>query len=96
MNDLFKYYGAKSSSTYTATNLDKTAQAGRTAILCYFNDKDNIAKGAHYININWDGKQYTAYNTNVRGGVETFHSIDDFLENKGKTKRGFISLITIY
>jgi len=89
--DLFKYYGLKSSSTYTATNLDKTAQAGRTAILCYFNDANDITQGAHYININWNSKtgQYDAYN----GPKKTFDSIDDFLKDE---KLGFISLITIY
>ena len=88
--DLFKYYGLKSSTIYTATNLDKTAQAGRTAILCYFNDKSDITQGAHYINISWDGKQYTAYNTVER--IEFFHSIDEFLNKKN---RGFIALTVI-
>ena len=93
-NDLFKHYGLKSSTTYTATNLDKTVQAGRTAILCYFNDKSDITQGAHYININWDGKQYTAYNvaTTDRSGIDSFKSIDEFLNGENK---GFIALTVI-
>ena len=49
--------------------------------------------GTLYHNITWDGKQYTAYNTNAINGTESFYSIDKFLENKTGKARGFISLI---
>ena len=83
---LFKRFGEISETTYTPTNLDETAKKGRTAILCYFNDKDDISKGAHYINITWNGNEYEAHNAPEK----QFNSIDEFLR-----KRIFISLTTI-
>ena len=89
---LFKRFGEISETTYTTTNLDETAKKGRTAILCYFNDKDDITKGAHYININWDGEKYVAYNTNTIEGISHIPSIEEFI-NKNRV---LISLTVIY
>ena len=89
---LFKRFGEISETTYTPTNLDETAKKGRTAILCYFNDKDDISKGAHYININWDGEKYIAYNTNTIEGISHIPSIEEFI-NKNRV---LISLTVIY
>ena len=51
--------------TAPAVDLDKLAKQGRTVIITYFNDKTNIGKGAHYVNITWNEKTgvYEAYNT---------------------------------
>jgi len=61
--------------------------------LCYFNDKDDITQGAHYINITWnkETRKYDAYNYGKT--IYTFNSIEEFI--KSNTYR-IISMTTLY
>lgn len=90
-DELLKYYGIKTKTTFfVPRELDTMAQSGKTATLCYFNDKDDISQGAHYINITWDttSGKYVAYNAPEK----EFDSIEEYLKNNDFK---LISLTTI-
>jgi hypothetical protein len=75
--------------TTTNVNIDALARSGRTVILTYYNNVDDIEAGAHYVAAVWDAetKEYTIWNVS---GTDP-ESIYDFLG----TQRGLISMTVI-
>jgi hypothetical protein len=75
-------------------NLDLIAKQGRAIILSYWNNKNDLSKGAHYVHVVWDKKteRYTARNISKYIPLYEFESIGSFLGNK----HGLISMIVIH
>jgi hypothetical protein len=80
--------------TAKSVNLDRLAKEGRTLILTYYNNKNNISDGAHYVNVKWDEKikKYTVWNVD-EAIPNTFESINSFLDDNNL---GLISMTVIH
>jgi len=79
----------------TDVDLDFLAEQGQTFILVFYNNKDDMGQGAHYVSVTWDKEEeeYVAWNVSKDYVDEpkTFGSIYEFL---GET-RELISMTVV-
>jgi hypothetical protein len=73
-------------------DLDHRARQGRVFVLTYWNNKNDMSDGAHYVAITWSDEEqvFTAWNVG-REGIEKFATISEFLG----AKRLLISMTVI-
>lgn len=70
-------------------DFDKVGETSDTLILAQYNDRDNINKGVHFIQISKDNGKFRPHNVNCDGSIEEERdSVTEVIKNinKGKAK----------
>lgn len=96
ISDFLKKLGYKTELTTDESQFDDVGKRNESVILTMYNDKDDISKEVHTINISKDAGKYTAHNTYCNGKVVgPFGSVSEVIAHINGGKAKGISLIGV-
>lgn len=96
IRDQLKKMGYKTVMTTKEAEFDQVGKDSQTLILTMYNDKNDISKEVHTINISKDGEKYTAHNVYCNGQVVgPYKSVSEVIAHINKGLAKGISLIGI-
>lgn len=96
ISDFLDKQGFKTTLTTIEKEFDELGKKSASLILTMYNDKDDISKEVHTVNISKDNGKFTAHNVYCNGkAVGPYASVSEVLKNINGGKAKGISLIGI-
>ncbi len=96
IKDYLEKKGFKTEMTTDEKKFDEIGKRHQSVILTMYNDKNDISKEVHTVNISKEGGKYTAHNVYCNGQVVgPYNSISEVIKNINKGLAKGISLIGV-